>query len=88
MTKVDTTLYEGLIKRGHLNKEALEPLVKEAQESSSGLSVILRKYNIISEAQILKIVSEELNLPYQELKSAAADKAIIDKISLKDRLLL
>ena len=83
MTKIDTALYEGLIKRGHLNKDALEPLVKEAQESSSGLPVILGKYNIIPEAQILKILSEELNLPYQELKSTAADKAIIDKISLK-----
>ena len=28
MTKADTTLYEALIKRGHLNKEALEPLIK------------------------------------------------------------
>ena len=83
MTKVDTTLYEGLIKRGQLNKEALEPLIKEAQESSSSLFLILRKYNLIPEPQILKILSEELNISYQELKSAAVDKSIIDQVSLK-----
>lgn len=83
MTKIDTVLYEALIKRGHLNKEALEPLIKEAQESSSSLFLILRKYNLIPEPQILKILSEELNISYQELKSAVVDKTIIDQVSLK-----
>ena len=83
MTKTDSLLYEILIKQGSINKDTLEPLIRQAEETQQPLATILIKRNILPEEEILNILAEKLNLPYLDLKSITVDKAVIERIPLK-----
>jgi type II secretory ATPase GspE/PulE/Tfp pilus assembly ATPase PilB-like protein len=83
MTKTDSLLYEILIKQGRIDKDTLEPLARQAEETQQPLAPILIKRNILTEEEILNILSKELNLPYLDLKSITVDKAVIERIPLK-----
>ncbi|MFH1339465.1 MAG: ATPase, T2SS/T4P/T4SS family [Candidatus Omnitrophota bacterium] len=83
MTKIDSILFDALINRGTINRESLEPLAKEADTTSQPLSAILIRKNVAPEQEILNILSQELNLPYADLKSITVDKSVIERIPLK-----
>ena len=83
MTKIDSLLYKALIKKKRINKDSLETLTKQAQETSQPLASILIKSNIIPEQEILSVVADELNLTLLDIKSMSVDKAVIRRIPLK-----
>lgn len=83
MTKIDGILYEALLIKGKADKDSLDALAKEARGADLPLANILLKHNIIPESDILNILSQELNLPYSDLKTVSIDKHVIEKIPLK-----
>lgn len=83
MTKIDSVLYEALINRGQINRDSLELLIREAEESNLSLSSVLVKRNLIPEQEILNILSETLKLPLLDLNSVSVDKSVLEKVPLK-----
>ena len=83
MTKIDSLLYEALLNAGHLGREILEPLAREAESQGQPLAFLLSGRGLIPEQEVLKTLSRELNIPYLDLKSADIAKAVLDKVSLK-----
>lgn len=83
MTKIDSILYEALVNKGRINKDSLEPLIKEAEETAKPLSSILVKHNVLAEQEILNILSEVLKVPCLDPKTTSVEKSVIDKVPLK-----
>ena len=83
MNKIDTILYEGLIKRGVISKDLLEPYLKEARETAGPLAFVLNKHGVIPEQTIVKVFSEELNIELIDLTRTSIDKSVINKIPAK-----
>ncbi|MGD9014766.1 MAG: ATPase, T2SS/T4P/T4SS family [Candidatus Omnitrophota bacterium] len=83
MTRIDSLLYKALIKQSRIDKDSLEHLVKQVEQTAQPLALILIQGHIISEEEVLKILSQELGLPYLDLKLVTIDKAVIDRIPLK-----
>ena len=83
LKKTDLILYETLIEKGLVSKEALEPFIKEVEASQSNLAQILAKHGIFPERDCLSILAEKLKLSVVSLKETTVDKKVIDKIPVK-----
>jgi len=81
--KIDTILFEGLIKKGLLEKKDLEALQKEAESSDLGLQQIILKRGVLSEKDVLSTLGEALGIRYADLKSLTVEKGVLDKIPVK-----
>lgn len=83
MTKTDSLLSEALIKQGSLSRQALDGLLKEAQESSQSLASVLISRKAILEQEILNILARELKLSSVDIKALSIDKSLIEKVPLR-----
>lgn len=81
--KNDLILSEGLVQRGLITKESLEPYFKEIEKSGESLQQILISRQVVLEKDILEILGEKLKIAYFNLKEADIDKPIFDKVPLK-----
>jgi len=83
LKKQDLILYEALIERGLISKDALEPFIKEVETSDAGLSQILVKGGLFPEKELLTVWADKLKLSIISLKGLAIEKVVIDKIPVK-----
>lgn len=83
MTKTDSLLSEALIKQGSLSRQALDGLLKEAQDSSQSLASVLISRKGIPEQEILNILARELKLSSVDIKALSIDKSLIEKVPLR-----
>ncbi|MDD5348068.1 MAG: ATPase, T2SS/T4P/T4SS family, partial [Candidatus Omnitrophica bacterium] len=83
MTRIDTLLSNGLIKRGLLSRDALARLAAEAQANAAGLGAYLVKTRAVQEKEILAVLSEELKVPIIDLRVTLVEKAVIEKVPQK-----
>jgi len=83
MNRTDSILYDALIDKGILTKEALSPLVLEAQGAAQALAALLIGRNIVNENDILNIYAEQLKLERVDLKNISVDKSVLNKIPVK-----
>ncbi|MDD5466046.1 MAG: ATPase, T2SS/T4P/T4SS family [Candidatus Omnitrophica bacterium] len=82
--KIDTILSEGLIERGLISKEALEPLFGEIEKTGESLQQVLVKRQLALEKDILAVFAEKLKLVCLiNLKEVPIDKSVFDKVPLK-----
>ena len=79
----DAVLYEVLIEKGLLTKEAADGMLKEALSSGVSLQQAVINKGIVQEKDILNLLSEKMRLSCLDLKNAAVDKALINKIPVK-----
>jgi len=83
LKKNDMVLYEALMEKCLVSKEALEPFIKEAETSQLSLAQILIKNAIFPEKDILSILAGKLKMSFITLKTMPIDKKVIDKIPVK-----
>jgi len=83
LKKQDILLYEGLIEKGLISREALEPYIKEVEVSDSNLLQVLVDRGIFLEKDLLAILAQRLNMPFLDLKTMQAEKSVLDKIPVK-----
>ena len=83
MTKIDSILLEALVKRGAMDRSVLEPLAREAAESSTSLAALLIKRNLVAEKLVSEILAEGLRIPLADLSAAAVDKSVIARVPEK-----
>ncbi|MCX5666907.1 MAG: ATPase, T2SS/T4P/T4SS family, partial [Candidatus Omnitrophica bacterium] len=83
LKRYDLVLYEALLEKGMITREALEPCAAESERSGEALARILAKRSLLSEKDALVILAEKLKLPLVDLRRTAIDKKVIDKIPAK-----
>lgn len=83
MTKTDSFLSEALVKQGSFSRQALDGLLKEAQDSSQSLASVLISRKGIPEQEILNILARELKLSSVDIKALSIDKSLIEKVPLR-----
>jgi Type II secretory pathway, ATPase PulE/Tfp pilus assembly pathway, ATPase PilB len=81
--KIDIALSEILIAKGLITKEALAPIMQEADSSGQGLQPILIKNGLFSAKEILGLFGEKFNLTCVDLKAIQIAKAVTDKVPAK-----
>lgn len=82
--KIDTILSEGLIEKGLISREALEPLFGEIEKTGESLQQILVKRQLALEKDILDVFAEKLKfVRVINLKEVSIDKSVFDKVPLK-----
>ncbi|MFH1640633.1 MAG: ATPase, T2SS/T4P/T4SS family [Candidatus Omnitrophota bacterium] len=83
LKKSDTILSDALLEKGLLTKEALNPLLKEAEASKLNLQQLLVRNGLFAEQELLKILSERLKIPLVDLKTLTFNKSVFDKVPVK-----
>ncbi|MDD5454526.1 MAG: ATPase, T2SS/T4P/T4SS family [Candidatus Ratteibacteria bacterium] len=83
INKTDSALCQALLNKGSISKQLLDSIIKEAENSKQEIKSLLVYKSIASEEDILKILSEELNLEVVSLGKTSIDKMLIDKIPVK-----
>ncbi|MFA5147374.1 MAG: ATPase, T2SS/T4P/T4SS family [Candidatus Omnitrophota bacterium] len=83
LKKNDVVLYEALMDKGLVSKEALEPFIKEVETTQSNLGQILIKRGIFPERDILMLLAEKLKMPFLTLRDTPIDRKVIDRIPVK-----
>jgi type II secretory ATPase GspE/PulE/Tfp pilus assembly ATPase PilB-like protein len=81
--KSDNILYEALIEKAMISKERLDSCLKEAGVSEQNLAQILVNNGLLSERDILAVLSEKLKLTYLDLKNISIEKSVLDKVPIK-----
>ncbi|MFC1807269.1 ATPase, T2SS/T4P/T4SS family [Candidatus Omnitrophota bacterium] len=81
--KTDAILYDGLIEKGMIKKDALDALFKEAQLSGESLGKMIVMRGILPEKDLLGLLSEKLGITYVDLKAKKIDKAVLEKVPVK-----
>jgi len=80
---INTTIAEILLKKGLASKEQLDEAIKEKEKTDESLISVLNNRGIISEEDLLNILSEELKLPLIDLKRATIEKSVVDKVPVR-----
>jgi type II secretion system protein E len=80
---MDAILSQGLIEKGYLTKDTLDPVVMKSAQAAGGLGPLLVSRGMVSEDVVLTILSEKLNIPKMSLTGMEIDKAAISKVPLK-----
>jgi len=83
INKIDSALCQALLNRKLISKQLLDSIVKEAEKSEQEIKSLLIYKSIASEEDILKILSEQLNLEVVNLGKISIDKTLTDKIPVK-----
>ncbi|MCK5451346.1 MAG: Flp pilus assembly complex ATPase component TadA [Candidatus Omnitrophica bacterium] len=81
--KYENVLKNELISKKVMTKDSADKLLKEAERSGMCFVAVLVKYGISSEAEILGIISEKMDIPYMDLNGIEVDKTTIEKIPIK-----
>lgn len=80
---IDALLAEAILEKAALNKKELEPLLKEAEFSSTSLQEILINRRILPEKEILDLLAGKLRISRLNLKGISIDKAVLEKVPVK-----
>jgi len=83
MKKTDTVLHAALVKSGVLDGEQLEAAVREAQKNQESLHAVIRRKDLLSEYELLQIISREMGIPFVELRNTALDTTAATKVPQK-----
>ncbi|MFH1045539.1 MAG: ATPase, T2SS/T4P/T4SS family [Candidatus Omnitrophota bacterium] len=81
--KFDPILSKALIKKKLLEAEVVEAALRESLTANEALATILLKKELLSEEKILKVLAEELKIPYLRLSETEIEKQVIEKIPVK-----
>ncbi len=80
MNKIDTTLYQALIKKAVLDKAALDLLAGEAESGFIGLAGVILKHRLVPEKIILETLSEEFKIPIVDIKGLVVEKELFSRV--------
>jgi len=84
LKKSDGILYNEIVDKGLLPKQALESVRSEAESSADkSLQEILIDKGLLPEKEILNILANKLNLHTIELKGTPIEKSVLDKVPVK-----
>ncbi|GAG00539.1 unnamed protein product, partial [marine sediment metagenome] len=83
MSGIDSALSEMIVENEPVDRERLDSLMKESEESGQSFISLLTKHGIVSEEKISALLYERFDLPYVNLRRITIDKAVIDKVPLK-----
>ena len=81
--KIDTVLSEALTEKNLITKKDLEGLLKEIEQSGQSLQRTLINRGLLSEREILNILSKKLKVPFISLREVTVAKSVLDKIPVK-----
>jgi len=81
--RTDTILAEALREKGFFLSENLDELLKEADLTGESLQDILIRKKILSEKDILTILSEKLKVPFLDLSHVSIEKRVLEKVPLR-----
>ncbi|MGH7272861.1 MAG: type II secretion system protein GspE, partial [Nitrospiria bacterium] len=71
---------EILLEKKLVTQEELSRALTEQEQTGEFLGSTLMKMGCISEEQLLQSLSEQLNIPFVNLKDIAIDQAVIDRV--------
>jgi type II secretory ATPase GspE/PulE/Tfp pilus assembly ATPase PilB-like protein len=83
LRRPDIILYEAIIEKGLFVKDALQPVLTQAEESGRPLQELLIQHGMVSEKDILRIIAEKLKLAYVNLRGLAIKNSVIEKVPVK-----
>ncbi len=83
LTKVDTQFTKVLVDKGLMTQEALQIVLDEAAKSKESLGALLLKKNLVSETELLKILSDTFKIPFVEQYDMTPQPGVLDKVPLK-----
>ncbi len=83
LKKNDMVLFEALVEKCLISKEAMESFIKEGESSQLSLGQVIIKHGILSENDLLSMLSAKLKMPVVSLREMAIDKKVIDRIPVK-----
>jgi type II secretory ATPase GspE/PulE/Tfp pilus assembly ATPase PilB-like protein len=83
VTKTDALIYSALLANAAVDKNALMDAARLAEQNNEPLLAVLMKARLISESEGLDILSSGLGIPRIELRAAAIDKQVIEKVPSK-----
>src|SRR3989338_5652371 len=83
MKQNDKILVDVLVKKSLVSKEDLTKFSLEAQANNESLQNVLLKRGLMTQEQILSLISSEFQLETINLKNLVIDKTIIDKVPVK-----
>lgn len=81
--KIDNILVDSMVEKHLLSQNDVSSIIKEAEASGGGVQEILVKRGLVSEKEILKILSDKLGLSCVDLKGYNIDKSVLDKVPVK-----
>lgn len=83
VNKTDSVLCKALLEKELISKQLLDSIVKESEKSKQPLKSLLIQQAKIAEEDILKILAEQVNLEFVDLKETSLDKALLDKVPVE-----
>ncbi len=81
--QTDRFLSEALLQSDLLPKEQLEKVLFEVQRANESLENYLIRHGLITQAQILSLLSSSLHIETVDLKHISIDKSTIEKIPIR-----
>src|SRR3989338_2539698 len=79
----DKILAEGIIKRNVLSQKELDSYIIQIQASDKSLKDLLVQKGIMTEVQVLDVLSEGLGLETIDLKKIQIPKSVIERVPVK-----
>jgi len=83
LKKLDLLLSEALIAKNLVKKSDLDFLLQEAGKSEASLAQVIIKKGLLTEKDVLMLLSEKLGLVYADTKDFAINKSVISKVPVK-----
>ncbi|GEM_PF-932516 len=81
--KIDLMLAEALVARGLVVQEQMDTFLQDVDSSGEGLQAVLLKRGVVSEKDILTVLSGKLRIPFVQLNELTVEKAALDKVPIK-----
>ena len=82
-SRIDTLLANALTEKGLMKSSLVDSYLEEAAKQKEGLYSLILKKGIVSEEELLKIVSEVFRFPMADLASLKVEPAVLKKVPLK-----
>ncbi|MBP7654169.1 type II/IV secretion system protein [Candidatus Dependentiae bacterium] len=80
----EITVLNYLFEENQINKEQFDDILKLYNKSNKSIIEIIEDEGILKEEQIIKIISQKINVPYINLTFSLIDKNVISIISEED----
>ena len=71
---------ESLVEKGIITSEQLDKALKEQKRTGEYLGSTLIRLGFISEKQLLLVLSEQFDIPYQSIKDVSINEKVIASI--------
>jgi len=83
LKRIDSDLAEFLVEQKIISSSQAQTYLKEAENLKRSLKEVILQKGIISEKQLLSLISQKWNLPIVSLKDFSVDKTVLDKVGIK-----